>query len=118
MWRPIDSMLKHLKEGTQLMHIYTQFVMSSQLISPVNGYTCRRITKQNIKQFGFDNNIDPSIIAHPANCQILPQPKNSSKNMKCDISIKELLERIDRWDKKYGGEYRIRIDLISEVQAR
>lgn len=37
------------------MHIYTQFVTSSQLISPVNGYTCRRITKQNIKQFGFDS---------------------------------------------------------------
>jgi hypothetical protein len=52
---PIDSMLKHLKEGTQLMSIYTQFVTTSQLISPVNGYTCRRITKQNIKQFGFES---------------------------------------------------------------
>ena len=39
------------------MSIYTTFVTSSQLISPVNGYTCRRITKQNIKQFGF-NSID------------------------------------------------------------
>jgi hypothetical protein len=37
------------------MSIYTQFVTPSQLISPVNGYTCRRITKQNIKQFGFDS---------------------------------------------------------------
>ena len=35
------------------MSIYTQFVSESQLISPVNGYTCRRISKQNIKQFGF-----------------------------------------------------------------
>lgn len=36
------------------MAIYIQFVSPSQLISPVNGYTCRRITRQNIKQFGFD----------------------------------------------------------------
>ena len=304
MWRPIDSMLKHLKEGTQLMSIYTQFVTQSQLISPVNGYTCRRITKQNIKQFGFesvdelhchfpdfplicsdyqssigkdpkglrrkgmdrksfhlridkknqetverisyvkspkkcekcdnfipfemrdgrfcsrscsnkrtvteemkrnlslkltkisrnckycgkrveqknrkfcsnfclkqdkrkhrsefanyrsdcafhfnvydypeefdlalietygwykaanrgnnlngvsrdhivsvrygfDNNIDPSIIAHPANCQLLPHTENFKKFTDCHISVEELLERIDKWNKKYGGEYRI-----------
>jgi len=37
------------------MSIYNEFVSESQLISPVNGYTCRRISKQNIKQFGFDS---------------------------------------------------------------
>ncbi len=37
------------------MSIYNEFVSESQLVSPVNGYTCRRITKQNIKQFGFDS---------------------------------------------------------------
>lgn len=35
------------------MNIYSQFVFSDKLISPVNGYECKRITKQNIKQFGF-----------------------------------------------------------------
>jgi hypothetical protein len=48
-------MLKYLKEGTQLMHIYIQFITPSQLISPVNGYTCRIISKQNIKNFGFES---------------------------------------------------------------
>jgi hypothetical protein len=52
---PTDSMFSNLKEGTQLMSIYTTFVTQSQLTSPINGYVCRRITKQNIKQFGFDS---------------------------------------------------------------
>jgi endogenous inhibitor of DNA gyrase (YacG/DUF329 family) len=48
-------MFDNLKEGTQLMSIYIAFISPSQLISPINGYTCRRITKQNVKQFGFDS---------------------------------------------------------------
>ncbi len=35
------------------MNIYQLFVFSDKLISPITGYTCKRITKQNIKQFGF-----------------------------------------------------------------
>lgn len=35
------------------MSIYTPFITAEQLTSPVNSYSCRRITKQNIKQFGF-----------------------------------------------------------------
>lgn len=37
------------------MSIYTIFVSPSQLISPINGYSCKRVTKQNISQFGFDS---------------------------------------------------------------
>lgn len=37
--------------------IYTDFVLNDKLISPKNGHTCRRLTRQNIKQFGF-NSID------------------------------------------------------------
>ena len=35
------------------MDIYSDFVSYSLLISPINGYSCKRITKQNVKQFGF-----------------------------------------------------------------
>jgi hypothetical protein len=42
-------------QGTQLMSIYSEFVFDDILISPINGYTCKRITKQNIKCFGFDS---------------------------------------------------------------
>lgn len=52
-------------------------------------------------QYGFDNNIEPAIIAHPANCQLMQHDKNSSKGSGSSITIEELLERINRWDKKY-----------------
>ncbi len=37
------------------MNIYTDYVFPDKLISPVNGYICKKITKQNIKQFGFSS---------------------------------------------------------------
>lgn len=57
-------------------------------------------------RYGFDNNIDPSIIGHPANCQLLPHTENSKKFTNCHITIEELLKCIDKWDKKYGGSSR------------
>lgn len=52
--------------------------------------------------YGFEHDIDPSIISHPANCQLLIHSKNSSKGYKCSITYDELLKRIEQWDKKYG----------------
>lgn len=43
---------------------------------------------------GFDNNIPPEIISHPANCQLILQKKNSSKNRTSSITYEELLIRI------------------------
>jgi len=37
------------------MSIYEQYVSEDCLISPINGYTCKRINRQNIKQFGFNS---------------------------------------------------------------
>lgn len=50
---------------------------------------------------GFTLNIDPEIIKHPANCQLIPHPKNLLKNAKSDITLEELLVRIEEWNKKY-----------------
>lgn len=36
------------------MNIYNTLVFPSKLISPINGKECKRLTKQNIRQFGFD----------------------------------------------------------------
>lgn len=44
--------------------------------------------------YGWMNNIDPSIIAHPANCAILLHSDNNSKSSACSISVDELLIRI------------------------
>lgn len=53
-------------------------------------------------RFGFDNHIDPKIISHPANCQLLRHNDNVSKHKKCDMSINEILEKIKNWDDKYN----------------
>lgn len=37
------------------INIYGKFAHYDCLISPVNGYTCRKISTQNIKNFGFSS---------------------------------------------------------------
>ena len=51
--------------------------------------------------YGFANNIDPATISHPANCRIMLHTDNKSKHDKCDLTIEQLLEKIDIWNKKY-----------------
>lgn len=58
---------------------------------------------------GFENLIDPYIISHPANCQLLRHNDNISKCDKCEISIIDLIEKIKKWNQKYG-EYPNTID--------
>jgi hypothetical protein len=50
---------------------------------------------------GFRKNVSPEIISHPANCKLMIHNKNVSKNDKCSITIEELIERIEKWNKKY-----------------
>ena len=51
--------------------------------------------------FGYENGIDPKIISHPANCQLLRHNENASKNKNCSLTIDELLVKISQWDDKY-----------------
>ena len=53
-------------------------------------------------RYGFDNDIDPSIISHPSNCELLPHSENVSKRSRCSITLEELQERIEVWDEKYS----------------
>lgn len=53
-------------------------------------------------RFGYDNNIDPYIMSHPANCQLLQHRKNSSKGKKSNLSLDELIEKINIWNLKYN----------------
>ena len=46
---------------------------------------------------GFDLGIDPEIIKHPANCNIMLHKQNQRKREKSSITIEELLERIRNW---------------------
>lgn len=51
---------------------------------------------------GFDNDVDPSLISHPANCKLILQRQNSSKYKRSDITIVELKEKIKNWKLKYN----------------
>lgn len=51
--------------------------------------------------YGFDHNIDPTIISHPANCRIMLHSANKAKHGKCDMSLDELLDKIKLWNIKY-----------------
>lgn len=61
-------------------------------------------------KYAYENKINPLLIAHPANCQLLQQCKNSVKHSKCDIKIDELLERIEKWDNLYGNYYNEKLE--------
>lgn len=54
-------------------------------------------------RFGYENRIDPKIISHPANCQLLRHNDNVSKYKKCGLTIDELMMKIIHWDDKYGS---------------
>lgn len=51
---------------------------------------------------GFEKKISPKIISHPANCKLMVHNDNIRKYKNSSITIDELLERIDKWNKKYG----------------
>lgn len=53
-------------------------------------------------KMGFDNNINPYIIKHPANCKLMKHNENNSKKTNSSITYDELLKRIEEWNKKYG----------------
>jgi hypothetical protein len=52
-------------------------------------------------KYGWENDIPSEIIAHPANCQLMQQRKNSSKYKKCSVNLDVLLEDIKTWNGKY-----------------
>jgi hypothetical protein len=53
-------------------------------------------------KFGYENGIDPKVLSHPANCQLLLHGSNVSKGKKCGITYEQLLQKIVEWNKKYN----------------
>lgn len=50
------------------------------------------------KEYGWRNNIDPSIISHPANCQYITNYENIKKGTSSDLTIDQLMNRIKTLD--------------------
>ena len=55
-------------------------------------------------KYGWENSIDASLIAHPANCRLLKHGDNVRKYTRNSISLEELQQRILTWNKKYLGD--------------
>jgi hypothetical protein len=50
---------------------------------------------------GFKLGIEPKLLNHPANCQLMVHSDNISKNKKSSLTLDELIVRINEWDLKY-----------------
>jgi len=51
---------------------------------------------------GFRLGIDPKLLSHPANCQLMIHSDNISKNKKSSLTLEELILKIGGWDLKYN----------------
>jgi len=54
---------------------------------------------------GFRKLINPLLISHPSNCELIINRKNQSKSDKCSLTIEELLNRVEIFEIKYGKYY-------------
>lgn len=70
------------------------------LYSPSNkGNNLNGISKDHMVsvKYGFENNISPEIIKHPANCMLLKHSDNNIKKTSNSITIEELIKRIEEF---------------------
>ena len=67
---------------------------------------------------GYKQCVDPYLISHPANCKLMKHEDNFKKLTKCSITLDELLDRVDKWNNKYGVyENKINYDRIERFKA-
>ena len=88
-------------EGSQGLDLIREFGWYKAKNNGDNPFGVSRDHMVSIK-YGFDNEIDPKIISHPANCELILQRDNSRKNSKNSLTLEELIIRIDNWNSKYG----------------
>jgi hypothetical protein len=55
---------------------------------------------------GFRRLINPLILAHPSNCELVKNRHNQSKSDKCSLTLEDLLFKIKEFDNKYGNFYK------------
>ena len=81
----------HLVEGYDLLCTYGMYNSRKNPLGVVRDHIISI-------EFGFQNNIDPAIISHPANCRFITHKDNARKGMRCAVTLDELLERINKWN--------------------
>lgn len=55
---------------------------------------------------GFENDIDPYYISHPANCKLMKHGDNNKKNTSSSITLEELKKRVALWTKPLEKSHR------------
>lgn len=60
---------------------------------------------------GFRRLINPLLLSHPANCELILNRRNQSKHDNCSISLEELLKKIKIFEDKYGKYYEFDIKI-------
>lgn len=65
---------------------------------------------------GFRRLINPLLLAHPANCELIVNKDNQTKQYDCSISIDELLEKIKNFEIKYGKYYDEEINIFINLK--
>ena len=81
------------------------YTKSSELIGQYKWYNPHYpkengLTKDHMisKKYGYYHKIDPYLISHPANCEIMLRDNNSSKQDVCSLTIEQLIERVEWWN--------------------
>lgn len=65
---------------------------------------------------GFRRLINPLLLAHPANCELIINRQNQSKCDSCSLTIEELLEKIKKFENKYGLYYDKELKIYVELK--
>ena len=75
-------------------HTYRNYRKLKHIINPdelLLGRKTYQLDHIYSRKAGFENNVDPKIIAHPANLRIITANHNRLKSYNCDITLAELL---------------------------
>lgn len=52
-------------------------------------------------RFGFENNVNPKVISHPANCKLVRHTENQRKRTRCTLTLEELYNRIMEFESQW-----------------
>lgn len=65
---------------------------------------------------GFKKMINPLILSHPANCELMVHRQNIKKNWRSSITIEKLISNIEEFDKKYGNYYNMPVTKFITIE--
>lgn len=77
---------------------YNKFYSDININNVKRGHRTYHLDHKISITYGFINNIDPSIIGHKCNLEILYYKDNLIKGTKCSLSLDELLNRIKEYE--------------------